>query len=225
MTRVRPRVIWPPTSRVALAVSPEIAQLVTEVYTTHDLLPSEWTPPQHQDFLYREAGRLSRQVAELAADMTEQAVQDWISRTGDHPDYRTKVALVNTATGQAHELVLGQELYELIQPRQDDPLEDHSAGRPDRSQVPWDQRWTRTYYRTEPTQDQEDLVAAVWPSPDFPALFRIKAEYLIAARAEDHQPLPTNRHDPLADQLAQLVYADLRADGLLAQPTKEKHDN
>ena len=88
--------------------------------------------------------------------------------------------------------------------------------------MPWDQRWTRTYYRTEPTQDQEDLVATVWPPPAFSALFRIKAEYLISARAEDHQPLPSDRHDPLADQLAQLVYADLRADGLPTQPTQEK---
>ena len=85
-----------------------------------------------------------------------------------------------------------------------------------------DQRWTRTYYRTEPTEDQEDLVAAVWPAPDFSVLFRIKAEYLIAARAEDHQPLPADRYDPLADQLATLVYADLRADGLPTQPTQEK---
>lgn len=207
---------------MASAASPEIVQLVTEVYTTHDLLPPEWTPPQRQDFLHREAGRLSRQMADLAADMTERAVQDWISRTGEHPDYRTKVALVTTATVQARELVLSQELYELIPPPADDPLEDHLAGRPDRIQVPWDQRWTRTYYRTEPTQDQEDLVAAVWPPPAFSALFRIKAEYLISARAEDHQPLPSDRHDPLADQLAQLVYADLRADGLPTQPTQEK---
>lgn len=193
---------------------------MTEVYTTHDLLPPEWTPQQRQNVLHREAARLSRQMAELAADMTERAVQDWIARTGDHPDYLTKIGLVNTATSQAQDLMLSQELYELIPPPQDDPLEDHSAGRPDRSQVPWDQRWTRTYYRTEPTEDQEDRVAAVWPPPDFSALFRIKAEYLIAARAEDRQPLPADRHDPLADQLAQLVYADLRADGLPTQPTQ-----
>ncbi len=222
MTRVRPRVIWSPISQVAPAASVEIAQLVTEVYTNHDLLPPEWTPLQRREFLHREAARLSRQVAELAADMTERAVQDWISRTGDHPDYLTKIGLVNTATGQAQDLVLSQGLYELIPLPQDDSLEDSSAKLPDRSRVPWHQRWTRTYYRTEPTEDQEDLVAAVWPAPDFSALFRIKAEYLIAARAEDHQLLPADRYDPLADQLATLVYADLRADGLPTQPTREK---
>ncbi len=214
--------IWPPTSQVAPAVSPELAQIVTEVYTNHDLLPPEWKPQQRQDFLHREAARLSRQVAELAADMAEQAVQDWIIHHGDHPDYLTKAGLVNNATHQAKELVLSQELYELIPPPQDDPLEDSSTELPDRRQVSWDQRWTRTAYRTEPTEDQEALVAAVWPAPDFSALFRIKAEYLIAARAEDHQLLPVDRHDPLADQLAELVYADLHADGLPTQPTREK---
>ena len=214
--------IWPPTSQVAPAVSPELAQIVTEVYTNHDLLPPEWKPQQRQDFLHREAAQLSRQVAELAADMAEQAVQDWIIHHGDHPDYLTKAGLVNNATSQATELVLSQELYELIPPPQDDPLEDDTAGLPDRSQVPWDRRWTRTYYRTEPTEEQEDLVAAVWPAPEFSALFRIKAEYLIAARAEDHQALPTDRLDPLANRLAQLVYADLRTDGLPTQTTREK---
>lgn len=55
--------------------------------------------------------------------------------------------------------------------------------------------------------------------PDFSGLFRIKAGYLIAARAEDQLTLPTDQHDPLAAALAQIVYADLRADGLTTGPT------
>jgi hypothetical protein len=193
--------------------SPEIQQIVTEVYTSHDLLPSEWTPPQRQDFLDREAARLSRQVADLAADLSEQAIQDWIARSGDHPDVMTKVGLVNNATLQAKEIVLSQGLYELIPPP---PQEDLPSDPPipDRSEVPWNRRWTHTQYRTDPTEDQEDLVRAVWPEPDFSGLFRIKAGYLIAARAEDQLTLPTDRHDPLAARLAQMVYADLREDGL-----------
>ena len=85
---------------------------------------------------------------------------------------------------------------------------------PDRSQVPWDQRWTRTYYRSEPSQQIEDLVARVWPDPDFSEVFRIKAGYLLAARAEDQLPLPEASGDPLAEELAQMVYSDLRHDGL-----------
>jgi hypothetical protein len=194
--------------------SPEIWQIVTAVYTNHDLLAPEWTPQQRRDFLDREAARLSRQVAELAAELSEQAIQDWISRTGDHPDVMTKVGLVNNATLQAKEVVLTQELYELIPPPPEQDLDESPAPIPDRSEVPWDRRWTHTQYRTDPSEDQEDLVTAVWPDPGFSALFRIKAGYLIAARAEDQLALPSDRHDPLAAQLAQMVYADLRADGL-----------
>ncbi|MGY4712985.1 hypothetical protein ACXDF8_26135 [Mycolicibacterium sp. CBM1] len=202
------------------ASSPEIRQVVTQVYTSHTLLPPEWTPEQQREFVGQEAVRLSRQVAELAAELGEQAIQEWTARTGQHPDFLTKVGLMNTTTSQAQELVLGQQLYTLIPPPADDWLDDGSAARPDRAQAPWDQRWTSTYYRTDPSAELEDLAAAVWPSPDFTALFRIKASYLLAARAEDHQPLPIDRHDALADQLAQLVYADLRADGLPTEPTK-----
>jgi hypothetical protein len=193
--------------------SPEIQQIVTEVYTSHNLLPSDWTPQRQRDFLDQEAARLSRQVAELAAELSEEAIQEWISRTGDHPDVMTKVGLVNNATLRAKEIVLSEGLYELIPPPPAEDL-DESPPMPDRSEVPWDRRWTHTQYRTDPTEDQEDLVTAVWPAPDFSGLFRIKAGYLIAARAEDHQVLPTDQHDPLAAQLAQMVYADLRADGL-----------
>jgi hypothetical protein len=120
---------------------------------------------------------------------------------------------VNNATLRAKEIVLSEGLYELIPPPPEEDL-DESPPMPDRSAVPWDRRWTHTQYRTDPSEDQEDLVTAVWPDPGFSALFRIKAGYLIAARAEDQLALPSDRHDPLAAQLAQMVYADLRADGL-----------
>jgi hypothetical protein len=198
--------------------SPEIQQIVTEVYTSHDLLPSEWTPQRQRDFLDQEAARLSRQAAELAAERGEEAIQEWISRTGDHPDVMTKVGLANNATLQAKEIVLSQELYELVPLPADEDLESLPPI-PDRSEVPWDRRWTHTQYRIDPSEDQEDLVAAVWPAPDFSGLFRIKAGYLIAARVEDQLVLPSDRRDPLAAALAQMVYADLRADDLPTGPT------
>jgi hypothetical protein len=200
--------------RKVAVTSPEIQQIVTEVYTSHDLLPSEWTTQRQRDFLDREATRLSRQVAEVAADLSEQAIQEWISRTGDHPDVMTKAGLVNNATLQAKDVVLNQELYELIPPPSEQDLDERLPPMPERSEVPWDRRWTHTQYRSDPTADQEDLVTAVWPPSDFSGLFRIKAGYLIAARAEDQLVLPIDPHDPLAAQLAQMVYADLRADGL-----------
>jgi hypothetical protein len=198
--------------------SPEIQQIVAQVYTAYGLLPSAWTPDHQRALLNAEAARLSRQVAELAADLSAHAIADWTARAGHHPDMMTKVGLLNTATMQAKEIVLTRELYDLIPPTPED-LDDTPSVPPDRSELAWNRRWTHTQYRTDPTEDQEDLAAAVWPSPAYSAVFRIKAGYLLAARAEDQLPLPRNHNDPLAAELAQMVYADLRADSLPAGPT------
>ena len=72
----------------------------------------------------------------------------------------------------------------------------------------------RTQYRSDPSEQIEDLVAQISPDPDFSAVFRIKAGYLLAARAEDHLGLPAHGEDPLAEELAALVYSDLRHDRL-----------
>ena len=74
--------------------SPEIAQIVTDIYSHHLALPSEWTPSRRQEFIETESARISRRVAELAAAMGEQAVADWMARHGDHPDFMTKVGLL-----------------------------------------------------------------------------------------------------------------------------------
>lgn len=194
--------------------SPEIRQIVADMYTHHLELPSEWTPARREEFIEAEAARISRQVAEVAAEMGERAIADWKASRGDHPDYMTKVGLLNTAAASAKEMVLSQELYELIPEPPEEQMLEQSAPVPDRSQVPWDQRWTRSYWRSDPSEALEDLTARVWPDPDFSDVFRIKAGYLLAARAEDQLPLPSGPGDPLADQLAQLVYSDLRHDGL-----------
>jgi len=200
----------------AAVTSPEIHQIVRTIYTDHLQLPTEWSAAQRQEFLEAEAAKISHQVAELAAEMGEQAVADWIARHGDHPNYLTKVVLLNTATAAAKEIVLNDELYEMI-PEPPDPIpNDLIEEEPvlDRSQVPWDQRWTRTRYRTEPSAQVEALAAAIWPDPNYSAVFRIKAGYLLSARAEDQLPLPSRPGDPLAEQLAQMIYTDLRHDGL-----------
>lgn len=228
-TITQERTIWPAgagvrSSRICSAsstgevavTSPEIREIVADVYTHHLQLPTEWTSTQRRRFIEAEAGRISRQVAELAEQLGERAVTQWSARHGDHPDFLTKVGLLNTATASAKEIVLSNELYEMIPEPPDPPSDTSEAGKPmlDRSQVPWDQRWTRTYYRSDPSERIEELVAAVWPEPDFSDVFRIKAGYLLAARVEDQLPIPQARSDPLAGQLAQMVYSDLRHDGL-----------
>jgi hypothetical protein len=196
--------------------SPEIREIVHAVYTDHLQLPAEWTAAQRQEFIEAEAGKISHLIAELAAEMGEQAVADWIASHGDHPDYLTKVGLLNTATAAAKEIVLNNELYEMIPEPPDSIPSDLIEGEPvlDRSLIPWDQRWTCTRYRTEPSDQIEALAAATWPDPNYSAVFRIKAGYLLAARAEDQLPLPRRPGDPLAEQLAQMIYTDLRHDGL-----------
>lgn len=195
--------------------SPEIAQIVAQVYTEHLTLPPEWTPAQRQGFLDTTAATLSRQVAELAAELGEQAVEEWASEHGQHPDYLTKVGLLNSATASAKEIVLTDQLYELIPPPPEPQSQDLEA---DSGQVlPWTQRWTHTQHRSEPDEEIEDLVATLWPAPEFSAVFRIKAGYLLAARAEDQLALPRQASDPLAVELAAMVYQDLRDDGLPAQ--------
>ncbi|MBX8690618.1 hypothetical protein HGA11_28740 [Mycolicibacterium septicum DSM 44393] len=195
--------------------SPEIREIVDNIYDEHLTLPTQWTPQQRDQFLEAEASRISRQVAEVAAQMGEQAVRQWQTEHGQHPDYLTKVGLLNTTRAQAMEIVLSQELYEKI------PQNDESSELPasqtmlqDRLQVPWQQRWTHSALRIEPSEQIEGLVAEVWPAPDFSAVFRIKAGYLLAARAEEYLPLPSHPDDPLAATLAPLILADLRHDGL-----------
>ncbi|WP_234790994.1 hypothetical protein [Mycolicibacterium wolinskyi] len=200
------------TGKVAVT-SPEIRQIVRNVYDQHLPLPQEWTASQREQFMEAEASRISRQVADLAAQMGEQAVQHWQNHHGQPPDYLTKVGLLNNAHSQAMETVLSTELYEQIPPTEDDNQAATETS-PDRSQVPWDQRWTNTQYRSDPSEQIEALVATIWSAPDFSAVFRIKAGYLLAARVEDQLRLPTHRHDPLAATLADLVYRDLRHDGL-----------
>lgn len=228
-TITQERTIWPAgatqiaTSRIcsasstgkAAVSSPEIRQIVQDVYSQHLELPPEWTPEQSATVLEDEASRISQQIAQLADQMGAQSVAEWTQRTGQHPDYTTKVGLLNTAMLAAKEIVLSNELYELI-PEPQDPSDETAETAPDldRRQVPWDQRWTRTQYRSDPSDQIEDLVAQIWPDPVFSAVFRIKAGYLLAARAEDHLPLPAHHEDPLAEELATLVYNDLRHDGL-----------
>jgi hypothetical protein len=195
--------------------SPEIAQIVAQVYTEHLTLPPDWTPAQRQGFLDTTAATLSRQIAELSAELGEQAVQEWMSEHGQHPDYLTKVGLLNTATASAKEIVLTNQLYELIPPQPEPQSQDLEP--PSGQALPWTQRWTHTQHRSEPDEAIEDLVAALWPAPEFSAVFRIKAGYLLAARAEDQLALPRQASDPLAAELTQMVYQDLRDDGLPAR--------
>lgn len=204
------------TGKVAVT-SPEIRHIVDNVYNNHLELPPEWTAKQREDFLDDEASRISLQVDDLAAEMAAATIKQWTQDKGQHPDYMTTVGMHNTARLQAMEIVLSQELYSLIPEEPDEPAtllgQDYTPPVP-RSQLSWDQRWTRPEYRTEPTEDLEALTVLLWPDPAFSAVFRIKAAYLLASRAEDGLDPPIDQDSRETRELAQLVYRDLREDGL-----------
>jgi hypothetical protein len=203
-----------------VVTSPEIRQIVQETYSGPLQLPNEWSQAQRQEFIEAETAKISYQVAELAADMGAQAIEEWTRTRGTHPDYLTNAGLLNTARAQAMQIVLARELYEQIPTDDDQPTDlwgEQNPPAPDRRQVPWDQRWTQPMLRSDPSGDIEDLVADLWPDPRHSAVFRIKAGYLLAARAEDDLPLPNGPTDPVTTQLAQMIYRDLRDDGLPQQ--------
>lgn len=192
--------------------SPEIRAEVDKVYSQYLQLPQDWTLSRRIEFLDQEAERLSRLVAETAAQMGQQAIELWARRHGMQPDYMTHVGLLNSSTSSAKELVLQQELYSQIpeaieQEAQEEDLEPLL-------EVAQELRWSSTQHAIDPSPELEALVERVWPEPDFSVTFQIKAGYLLAARDAQGQVQPQDQDDPLAAQLAQLVYDDLRRDGL-----------
>ncbi|SKO15590.1 hypothetical protein [Mycobacteroides abscessus] len=192
--------------------SPEIRQIVDQVYSQHLELPQDWTLSRRIEFLDQEAARISRLVAETAAQMSQQAIEQWARGHGMQPDYLTHVGLLNSSTSSAKELVLQQELYcQIPEPPEEESEGDDRVAPP---RVPVDQRWSSTRFAIDPSPELEALVERVWPEPDFSVMFQIKAGYLLAAREAQGQVQPQVPDDPLAGQLAQLVYDDLRRDGL-----------
>jgi hypothetical protein len=159
-------------------------------------------------------------AASMAEELWEKAIAVWSrNRNGKTPNHATKVALLEAARAQAAQTVLNNELYELIETDQTDDLIETdeippSWGSPDSAHLGWERRWTNPAHQSEPSEDLEALIDRLWPAPDYSGPFRIKAGYLISARSEDGQPLPAHPEDPLTAELAQMIYRDLRVDGL-----------
>ncbi len=202
----------------------EFLKILTEIYPQYLPLPlpPDHTPDQRQQWLIQEADRLATQSFDLSHELARVAIQNWIQRHGQHPDYLTTVGLVNTARLSADEIVLHNEIYEQIPPEEEDEdssgedllmigsLDEDPGIRPDPTGVPWQQRWRDPDYWTDPSEALEALVAQIWPEPKFSTLFQILAGYLLASRAEDGEPIPTSSRDPLAAQLVPLIEAELR---------------
>jgi hypothetical protein len=203
------------TGQAATVIDPEILKAVQTVYSTDLGLPEEWTDHQRTEFITAEAAKISSMAASMAETLWEQAITAWSRhRNGQTPNHATKVALLEAARKQAAQTVLNNELYELIATDETPPPWETPVQIPDRAQVGWQQRWTNPVYQSEPSEDLEALIDRLWPAPDFSGPFRIKAGYLLAARAEDGLTPPAHPEDPLTAELAQMIHHDLRADGL-----------
>lgn len=212
------------TRQAVTVIDPAILKAVQTVYSTDLSLPEEWTPEQRTEFLTAEADKISSMAASMAEELWEKAIAVWSrNRRGKTPNHATKVALLEAARAQAAQTVLNNELYELIETDENyDPIETDEIPPswesphpiPDPAHLGWEQRWTNLAYQSEPSEDLEALIDHLWPAPDYSGPFRIKAGYLMSARAEDGQPLPALPEDPLTADLAQMIYRDLRADGL-----------
>lgn len=228
MTSGTGRTLWrtgtTTTSRICSAsrkattpVTEWMRQAVNDVYPRWLPLPADWTPEQTERHLVAETARLDRMAAELSDQLASTSIENWTERQGAHPDYLTTVRLRQTALQNARELIVRQELYDLIEQREepeptvpvDPPLHQPVPA----SQVPWNLRWNDARYRTDPGEQIDALADMVWPDPDFSVMFRIKAAYLLIARIEDQLPVPDGPQHRLAAELAPLVYADLAADG------------
>lgn len=85
------------------------------------------------------------------------------------------------------------------------------AGQQDPARGELEDRWRDVRYRTEPSEAVEDLVDTVWPQRS--AMFRVKAAYLLATRAEEGRPVPTSPRHHLVPRLTPQVEEELRADG------------
>ncbi|KUH91851.1 hypothetical protein AU187_04315 [Mycobacterium sp. IS-1556] len=205
----------PSTRQAVTVVDPEILKAVQTVYSTELSLPEEWTPEQRTDFLTAEADKISSMAASMAEELWEKAIAAWSrQRNGQTPNHATKVALLESARAQAAQTVLNNELYDLIETDENTPEWETPDPIPDPATVSWEQRWTNPALQSEPSEDLEALIDHLWPAPDFSGPFRIKAGYLLAARAEDGLTPPAHPEDPLTAKYAEMIYSDLRRDGL-----------
>jgi len=172
-------------------------------------LPTGWSSEQTETFLNLVTERLDNKAAALSIDLAQDAISRWrTAHPGQEPDHQTTVGLHETALENAREAVVRQELYALIPTPADDQPEPASRPRPE---VSWQDRWRDVRYRTEPSEAVEDLVDTVWPQRS--VMFRVKAAYLLATRAEEGRPIPTSPRHHLVPRLTPQVEEELRADG------------
>ena len=221
-----------------------IQQIVERVWTEHLGIPPEWSEEQAQTYFQTEADRLSEMIGQLQIETQHAVIRAWwAAHQGAEPDYLTQVGLINIGRAQAEEIVLSQELYEQI-PEGDLSAEEQADQEEWEAQVAEEEtyfqlpqgqdpesvrrrsnpdRW-RGVYRSEPTEETEAAVEAVWPESSIP--FRVWMGLLWQSRLEDGAPVPATPPPPATQlrarrarkdaqqEMERLVDEELRRQGL-----------
>ena len=229
-TITQERTIWPAgatqiaTSRIcsasstgkAAVSSPEIRQIVQDVYSQHLALPPEWTPEQSATFLEDEAARISQQIARAGRPDGRP-----IGGRVDAAD-RGAPGLPDQGGTAQHGDGLGQgDRAQRAALRADPASRRIRRTRPPRRPRAWIAVRCRGISAgparstaATPASRSKTWSPRYGPTRTSRRCFGSRPGYLLAARAEDHLGLPAHREDPLAEELAALVYSDLRHDGL-----------
>ncbi|MGW0324729.1 hypothetical protein [Nocardia sp. NPDC003183] len=175
------------------------------------------TPDDRAHAIDAEAAALTEQVDKVESTLVEEAISTWITAHGGAIPSITAVAMVTAvARGDAQRQVLCEQLYCHVSPatiaRRRAVTERAVARRREQALVvPDPQRWR--FRATMPSQLAAAVMRRTWGivhSDDF----MILALALIQVRLDDGMPIPVTPLEPLADELAAAVHAQLRLEGL-----------
>jgi hypothetical protein len=177
-------------------MSAEIRQIVARTWREHIGVPQEWSSEQTEAFFTEEATRMADRIARMQAEAQLVVIRQWRNaHNGNQPDYLTQVGLINAARAQIPEDSENSEEEDELQaaweaqvereqwfrrlPEGDEPWKVEARANPD--------RW-KTVYRSDPTEEIVDAVAALWPERT--ATFHLYMELLWQSRVEDDKPVP-----------------------------------
>lgn len=195
-------------------IDPQIASETHRILTEWVGLDPALSPSEKQDQIDREALRLQQMTEDAAEAFEHQALQEW-TPPGQTPSFRTKIQARESAWRQAREMVLAQELYSLVTPEMKQEKQTYLAALEQQIQQEYDRalkarepdRWKTQNVQPNPVAAR--VVDRVWMHK--PGAFKALAEALIAQRIEDNQPVPATPHDPLADELEEMILTELQA--------------
>lgn len=173
------------------------------------------SPEEREERIEQEAARLTQMVEEAVGESGHGFLLDqWrAANPGVTPDYETVASLMEMAWASARSKVLGEELYPQVTEEvyqrvtaTDELIEQERQHRIESARQARDSdRWKALNVEVSPLA--ETIVNRVWMGES--GRFTLLAQSLIQQRLEDNEPTPVNAVDPLADQLAAMIAAEI----------------